>query len=76
MKPEKAFDLTEVQAYFAENPPPNITLKIGSTTIYNLNHFVNSHIQYCIHNNNKTYKPYYDRLIALKKYLTKNPIKP
>lgn len=76
MKQENAFDLTEVQANFAENPPPNTSLTIGASTILNLNNFINSHLLFCYHNNNKTYKPYYDRLITLKKYLTKNPVKP
>lgn len=60
---EKFFDSIKLDEY------DEILLQTGQK-IHNLKHFVTGHLQMCkTHNGNKTFLPYYERLLLLKEIL-------
>ena len=65
------WDITELQSFFTAFPLPAQPIRLNNcNTITNIENFIDTHLEVLKHNNgNRTFAPYYHRLIELKQIL-------
>ena len=72
-KKVELWNITELYTFFEKAKVPEGPVKLGKgVTIINVRLFIESSLRTIkVHNGNKTFEPYYDRLLALKKIIEK-----